>query len=145
MNITIFIIMTVLFVIATMALGWYGYKQTRGSNEFLVGTRKMSPVILALSYGATFLSASAIVGFGGQAAKYGMSMVWLVFLNLFVGLVVAFIIFGKPTRRLGKKLGAYTFSDLLGKRFKSPSIRTLSALIILIGMPIYCAAVMLAV
>jgi SSS family solute:Na+ symporter len=143
MNITIFIIMTVLFVIATMALGWYGYKQTRGSNEFLVGTRKMSPVILALSYGATFLSASAIVGFGGQAAKYGMSMVWLVFLNLFVGLVVAFIIFGKPTRRLGKKLGAYTFSDLLGKRFKSPSIRTLSALIILIGMPIYCAAVML--
>ncbi|MFA6710013.1 MAG: sodium:solute symporter family protein [Candidatus Methanomethylophilaceae archaeon] len=143
MNTTVFIIMTILFLTVTMFLGWYGYRQTRGSDEFLLGTRKISPVILALSYGATFLSASAIVGFGGQAAKYGMSLVWLVFLNLFVGLVVAFTIFGKPTRRLGKKLGAYTFSDLLGKRFESPSIRTLSALIILVGMPIYCAAVML--
>lgn len=143
MDVMIFIIMAAIFVAATLLLGWYGYKHTKGSSEFLLGTHKMSPAILALSYGATFLSASAIVGFGGQAAKYGMSLIWLVFLNLFIGLAVAFIVFGKPTRRLGKKLGAFTFSDLLGKRFKSPSIRTFSAVIILIGMPVYCAAVML--
>jgi SSS family solute:Na+ symporter len=143
MDSTIFIVMTAIFVLVTLGLGWYGYKHTSDSDEFLLGNRKMSPVVLALSYGATFLSASAIVGFGGQAAKYGLSMIWLVFLNLFVGLVVAFIVFGKPMRRLGKKLGAFTFSDFLGKRFNSPAIRMFSALIILVGMPVYCAAVML--
>lgn len=143
MNALIFSIMALVFIALTLFLGWYGYKQTKGSDEFLLGTRKTNSTILALSYGATFISASAIVGFGGQAAKYGLSMVWLVFLNLFVGIVVAFLIFGKPTRRLGRKLKAFTFSDLLGKRFNSRFIRLFSAIVILVGMPVYCAAVML--
>lgn len=143
MNEWIFILMAILFIGITLGLGYYGFKQTRESDSFLLGNRKMSPTVLALSYGATFLSASAIVGFGGQAAKYGLSMVWLVFLNLFVGLIVAFIIFGKPTRKLGQKLKAFTFSDLLGKRYNSDFIRLFAAVVILVGMPIYCAAVML--
>lgn len=143
MNSGVFTVMLILFLGVTLGLGWYGYKRTKGTDSFLVGNRNMSSTILALSYGATFLSASAIVGFGGQAAKYGLSMVWLVFLNLFVGIILAFIVFGKPTRRLGRELKAFTFSDLLGKRFNSSFIRIFAAAVILIGMPIYCAAVLL--
>ncbi|NLL94969.1 MAG: sodium:solute symporter family protein [Thermoplasmatales archaeon] len=139
----VFLSIAAVFVAATLLLGWYGYRHTRDGGQFLINKEKSGPVIIALSYGATFLSASAVVGFGGQAAKYGLSMIWLVFLNLFVGLVVAFLVFGKRTRRLSKDLGAFTFSDFLGKRLKSPMIRTLSAMIILVGMPVYCAAVML--
>ena len=143
MDSTIFLAMAALFIIVTLGLGLLAYKRVKGSEEFLLGDRNTHPVILALSYGATFLSASAIVGFGGQSAKYGLSMIWLVFLNLFLGLAVAFIVFGKPTRKLGAKLGAFTFADFLGKRFESPSIRTFTAVIVLVGMPIYCAAVLL--
>ena len=143
MDSTIFLVMAALFIIVTLGLGLLAYKRVRSSEEFLLGDRNTHPVILALSYGATFLSASAIVGFGGQSAKYGLSMIWLVFLNLFLGLAVAFIVFGKPTRKLGAKLGAFTFADFLGKRFESPSIRTFTAVIVLVGMPIYCAAVLL--
>ena len=139
----IFVAILLIFIAATAFLGWYGYKHTRNNDEFLLGRNKTSPLIIALSYGATFLSASAVVGFGGQSAKYGMIMVWLVVLNLMIGLIVAFLIFGKRTRKIGRECGAFTFSDLLGKRFKSPTIRLLSASIILIGMPIYCAAVLL--
>ena len=143
MDSTIFLVMAALFIIVTLGLGLLAYKRVRSSEEFLLGDRNTHPVILALSYGATFLSASAIVGLGGQSAKYGLSMIWLVFLNLFLGLAVAFIVFGKPTRKLGAKLGAFTFADFLGKRFESPSIRTFTAVIVLVGMPIYCAAVLL--
>lgn len=142
-DLVIFGALAVVFLAATLSLGWYGYKHTRNNDEFLLGRNKTNPVIIALSYGATFLSTSAIVGFGGMAAKYGMVMIWLVVLNLVVGLIVAFLLFGKRTRKIGKELGAFTFSDFLGKRFKSPAIRTLSSIIILVGMPIYCAAVML--
>ena len=136
------VVMTVVFIAITLFLGWYGYKNTRDNQEFLLGRSKASPLIIALSYGATFLSASAVIGFGGQSAVHGMSLMWLCFLNLFVGLLVAFILFGKRTRRLGRKLGAATFADLLGKAYGSRSIRAFTAIIILIMMPIYAAAVL---
>ena len=131
------------FIAITLSLGWYGYKNTKNKDSFLLGKNKSNPILIGLAYGATFLSTSAIVGFGGMASRYGMGMIWLVFLNLFVGLIIAFIVFGKRTRKLNVKLGALTFADFLGKRFRSPLIRIITAVIVLVGMPIYCAAVLI--
>ena len=61
----------------------------------------MNPIVMALSYGATFISASAIVGFGGVAAAFGMGIQWLCFLNMFVGVVIAFI-FSVCDPRMGR-------------------------------------------
>lgn len=141
-NLTIFGVMAAIFIVVTLFLGIYGYKNTKNNEEFLLGRNKTSPVIIALSYGATFLSASAVIGFGGQAAVHGMSLMWLCFLNLFVGLMVAFIIFGKRTRRIGRKVGASTFADLLGKVYHSKGIRAFTAILIIVMMPIYTAAVL---
>ena len=141
-DLTTFIIMAVLFIIATLALGYYGYRNTKNGDEFLLGRNKANPIIIALSYGATFLSASAVIGFGGQAAVHGASLMWLCFLNLALGVAVAFIVFGNRTRSLGRKLGASTFADLLGKIYKSKGIRMFTAIIIIVMMPIYCAAVL---
>ncbi|AMK13850.1 transporter solute:sodium symporter family [methanogenic archaeon mixed culture ISO4-G1] len=141
-DLVIFGVMTAIFVVITLLLGWFGYKNTKNNDEFLLGRNKTSPLIIALSYGATFLSASAVIGFGGQAAVHGMSLMWLCFLNLFAGLIVAFIIFGRRTRRIGRKLGAATFADFLGKVYKSSGIRVFTAVLILIMMPIYAAAVL---
>lgn len=141
-DIRIFAAMAIVFTIATLALGWYGYRQTKDGDAYLLGNRRTSPVVIALSYGATFLSASAVIGFGGQAAVHGASLMWLCFLNLAVGVVVAFVFFGDRTRRLGKRLGASTFADLLGKSYRSKGIRMFTALLIIIMMPVYCAAVL---
>lgn len=141
-DLAVFGTMTAVFLVVTLVLGWYGYKNTRNNEEFLLGRNKAGPVIIALSYGATFLSASAVIGFGGQAAVHGMSVMWLCLLNLFVGLIVAFLIFGGPTRRKGRELGASTYADLLGKIFKSKGIRAFTAILIIVMMPIYAAAVL---
>jgi len=138
----IFLPMLAIFLVATIALGWYGYKNTKSNQEYLLGRNKSNSVIIALSYGATFLSASAVIGFGGQAAVHGMSLLWLCFLNLFLGLFVAFVFFGTRTRKIGRKLGASTFADLLGKIYKSNGIRAFTAILIIVMMPIYCAAVL---
>ena len=138
-----FSVMAVLFIIATLALGLYGYKHTKKNTDaYLLGKNKTNAVIIALSYGATFLSASAVIGFGGQAAVHGATLMWLCFLNLIVGVAIAFIVFGGRTRRLGKRLGASTFADLLGKAYGSKGIRIFTALLIIVMMPIYCAAVL---
>jgi len=132
------------FIAVTFFLGWYGHRHTKNQDQFMLGRNKSNPLLIGLAYGASFLSVSAIVGFGGVAAGYGMGMIWLVFLNLFVGLFIAFVVYGKRVRRLNVKEGALTFADFLGKRFKSPFIRTVTAIIVLVGMPIYCAAVLIA-
>ncbi len=76
-------------------LSWlFGYKKTTSTSDYLVGGRQMNPIVMALSYGATFISASAIVGFrsGCRFSVWGIQ--WLCFLNMFIGVVIAFIFFG---------------------------------------------------
>lgn len=132
----------ILYFLALVYLGWMGYKKTSNSDDYLVGGRQMNPIVMALSYGATFISASAIVGFGGVAAVFGMGIEWLCFLNMFIGVVIAFIFFGRPTRRLGAKLHAGSFAELMGKHYGSNAIRVFMSVIIFIGMPIYAAVVL---
>ncbi len=83
-NFTVFGVMTGVFLVITPVLRWYGYKKTRSNEKFLLGCNKTDPVIIALSYGATFLLASVVIGFDGQATVHEMSVMWLCLLNLFM-------------------------------------------------------------
>ena len=128
-------IVVIIYMFILAWLGYIGYKQTKNASDYLLGGRKVNPVIMALSYGATFISASAIVGFGGVAATFGMGIQWLCLLNMFMGVVIAFIIFGRNTRKLGEKYNARTFPQLLGLHYNSRAIQIFIAAIIFIGMP----------
>jgi SSS family solute:Na+ symporter len=136
------IIATLVYLFILTGLTYIGYRGTKNAGDFLLGGRKIHPMIMALSYGATFISTSAIVGFGGNAGLFGMSLLWLTFLNIFVGVFIAFIIFGKRTRKMGHNLDAHTFPELLGRRFQSRFIQGFSALLLFLFMPIYAAAVL---
>jgi SSS family solute:Na+ symporter len=139
----VFAICTAVYLGVTLYLGYLGYKKTNDAQDFMVAGRKVHPWIIGLSYGATFISTSAIVGFGGIAALYGMGLIWLTVLNIGVGILIAFIVFGKKTREIGHKLNAVTFPDLLGKRFESPFMQYATGFMILIAMPLYCAAIII--
>jgi len=117
------IVVILLYLLATGYLGWLGWKGTRSASDFLVGGRSAHPIVMAVSYGATFISTAAIVGFGGVAGLFGMSLLWLTFLNIAVGIFIAFVVLGEPTRRIGHHLGAHTFPELLGLRYQSKAIQ----------------------
>jgi len=127
----------------TCYLGYLGYRHTRSAQDYLIAGRKMHPAVMALSYGATFISTSAIVGFGGAAAVFGMSLQWLTFLNVFVGILIAFVVFGGRTRRLGHQLDAHTFPEFLGRRYDSKFIQVFAGLAIFAFMPLYAGAVLI--
>lgn len=133
---------SVIYLSILAFLSLKAYQGTKTTQDFMLGGRQIHPMVMALSYGATFISTSAIVGFGGNAGLFGMSLLWLTFLNIFVGVFVAFLIFGKRTRKLGHNLDAHTFPELLGARFKSRFIQGYSAAVILLFMPLYAAAVL---
>ena len=136
------IVVIVGYLLTTGYLGWLGYRGTRTAADFLVGGRSAHPIVMAVSYGATFISTSAIVGFGGVAGLFGMSLIWLTFFNIGVGILVAFTVLGEPTRRLGHHLGVHTFPELLGARYQSKGIQVFAGALIFLFMPLYSAAVM---
>jgi solute:Na+ symporter, SSS family len=143
MNLELLTIVVVAYLLANGFLGWLGYRRTRSAADFLVGGREIHPVLMALAYGSTFISTSAIVGFGGAAALYGMGLLWLTMLNILVGVFVAFVIFGRPTRRMGALLDAHTLPELLGRRFRSRFIQGFAGGTVALLMPLYAAAVLI--
>ena len=139
----IFWLITIIYIVITIYLAYLGWKRTHTNEDFLVAGRKVNPMIIGLSYGATFISTSAIVGFGGVAAQLGMGLIWLNVLNISIGILLAFVVFGKRARRIGHKLKAMTFPEMMGRRFNSNFVQYTSAIIILISMPLYSSAVLI--
>ncbi|MDG6243203.1 MAG: sodium:solute symporter family protein [Methanolobus sp.] len=132
-----------IYLMVVFYLGWVGYKKTKNTEDYMLAGRKVNPFVLAFSYGATFISTAAIIGFGGYAGAFGMGVLWLVFMNIFVGIFIAFIIFGSRTRRMGSNLKAVTFPELLGRRFQSRFIQGFSGALITIFMPLYAGGVLI--
>jgi len=143
MNMLLLSIVVLVYLIITGILGFVAYKSTKSSTDYLLGGRKIHPMIMALSYGATFISTSAIIGFGGAAAVYGMGIIWLTFLNIIVGIFIAFVFFGRRTRKMGHNLDAHTFPELLGKRYNSRFLQTAGGALIFIAMPLYAGSVII--
>ncbi len=136
---------TLLYLIVVVYLSYLGYRRTASVSDYLLAGRQVHPVTMALSYGSTYISTAAIIGFGGVSALYGFSLTWLAFLNIIVGVWVSFVIFGKRTRKMGKALDAHTFPELLGRRYESRFIQGFAGAVVLVFMPVYTAAILIGV
>jgi SSS family solute:Na+ symporter len=136
------IIIVVAYLCVIAYLGFRGFKSTKSATDYMLGGRKVHPYVMAMSYGATFISTSAIVGFGGAAGVFGMGLLWLTFMNIFIGIFIAFWVCGGRTRKMGLRLDAHTFPELLGRRFQSRFIKGAAGVIIFIFIPLYASAVL---
>ena len=145
MDVVFFAVFMAIFATVFTFLGYLGYKKTKTADDYYVAGRSMGPIVIAFSYGATFISAVALIGFSGIASIFGLSILWLAFLNIFVGILIAFIFYGFRTRKMGLSLKAVTLPEMLGNRFNSTRLQSVSGLIIAIFMIAYASAVFLAI
>ncbi len=136
-------LVVIIYLLAICYLGFLGYKKTTSATDYLIAGRQIHPYVMAISYGATFISTSAIVGFGGVAGLFGMGLLWLTFLNIFVGIFIAFVVFGNRTRIMGYHLDAHTFPEFLGRRYQSKFIQVFSGGVIFVAMPLYASVVLI--
>lgn len=143
MDLLVLVLVVLVYLLLVAYVGYVAWRRTETSEDYMVAGRKTHPYIMAMSYGATFISTAAIVGFGGMAGVYGMGILWLVFLNILVGIFIAFVFFGKRTRKMGHNMSALTFPEFLGKRFKSRFLQYFGGAIIFLGMPLYASVVLI--
>ncbi|MBQ7606642.1 MAG: sodium:solute symporter family protein [Desulfovibrionaceae bacterium] len=115
------------------------FRKGRGHDVMLSG--KVGFSIQAFAFVATYISAVALVGFGGLAYRYGMQMLLVAAGNVWLGTWIVYRYLAWPTRVCQRNLGARTPVQLLAKGHRSPALGRCLALIFAIFLGVYASAV----
>lgn len=131
-----------LYVIAVAALGFVAYRRTHNLSGFLLGDRKLSYWVTALSAGASDMSGWLLLGLPGLAYVSLYESMWVA-LGLFIGTYSNWRFVARPLREQSERYGqALTIPEFFERRFNDDThaLRTLSALCILVFFVFYTAA-----
>lgn len=117
------------------------YLSRKGQGHDVMTSGKVGFIALSLAYVATYISAVALVGFGGLAYKYGMQMLLVAAGNVWIGTYVVYRFLAWPTRVCQRNLQARTPAQLMAKGHRSPLLGRCLALIFAVFLGVYASAV----
>lgn len=126
---------------------WAGYiavffwLSRKGQGHDVMVTGRVGFAVQALAYVATYISAVALVGFGGLAYKFGMQMILVAAGNVWLGTWLVYRFLAWPTRVCQRNLGARTPTQLLARGHRSPLLGRCLALIFAVFLGVYASAV----
>lgn len=136
-----------LYFLLMVLIGVYSYrKSTSNVDEFLLGGRKLGPVVTALSAGAADMSGWLLMGLPGAMFVSGLSSGWIA-IGLTIGAYLNYRFVAPPLRVYTEKAdNALTIPDFFEKRFRdhSRTLRLISGLVILVFFTLYTSAGMVA-
>lgn len=136
------VIFLIVFFAMMIGVGIYSRKHATNVDDFVLGGRGVGPWLTAFAYGTSYFSAVVFVGYAGQFGyKYGLSATWIGIGNAIIGSLLAWIILGRRTRVMSKKLSASTMPDYFGKRYDSNALRIAASAVSFIFLIPYTASV----
>lgn len=126
-----------------IAIGFYAAKKsTSTSEEYMLGGRKLSPGVAALSAGASDMSGWLLLGLPGALFASGLIEAWIG-IGLFCGALVNWIVVAPRLREQTERYdNALTVPQFLANRFpsKAMALRTVSAIIVVVFFVVYTAS-----
>ena len=134
--------MTVADILVWVAyIGLFFWLSRKGQGHDVMVSGRVGFSVQALAYVATYISAVALVGFGGLAYKYGMQMILVAAGNVWLGTWLVYRYLAWPTRLCQRNLGARTPTQLLAKGHRSPLLGRCLALVFAVFLGVYASAV----
>lgn len=122
-------------------IGLFVYLARKGEGHDAMHTGKINFAVQALAYVATYISAVALVGFGGLSYAYGLQMLLVAAGNVWLGTWIVYRFLAWPTRLCQRNLNARTPSQLLAKGHRSPALGKFLALLFAVFLGVYASAV----
>ncbi|TCO48881.1 cation acetate symporter [Actinocrispum wychmicini] len=117
-------------VIVTLLVGLRGVAAMRSTSDFLVASRRISPLLNSAAVSGEYLSAASFLGVSGLVVKDGVGALWYP-VGFTAGYIAMLALVAAPMRRSG----ALTVPDFAEARLASPPLRRLAAVtIIVIGV-----------
>ena len=133
--------MLVLFFGVMIAVGILCRKKATDVKGFVLGGRSVGPWLTAFAYGTSYFSAVIFIGYAGQFGwRFGIASTWIGIGNALIGSLLAWVVLGRRTRLITQKLGSATMPDYFGKRFESPALKVIAALIVFVFLIPYTAS-----
>ncbi|GAA3738249.1 Na+(H+)/acetate symporter ActP [Spinactinospora alkalitolerans] len=114
-------------VLVTLLIGLRGVAAMRTTSDFLVASRRVSPLLNSAAVSGEYLSAASFLGVAGLIVKDGIGSLWYP-VGFTAGYITMLILVAAPMRRSG----ALTVPDFAEARLASPALRRLSALVVLV-------------
>ncbi|GLU50096.1 cation acetate symporter [Nocardiopsis ansamitocini] len=114
-------------VLVTLLIGLRGVAAMRTTSDFLVASRRVSPLLNSAAVSGEYLSAASFLGVAGLIVKDGVGALWYP-VGFTAGYIAMLILVAAPMRRSG----ALTVPDFAEARLASPGLRRLSALVVLV-------------
>ena len=131
------------YFVAMLGIGlWAWRKSTDDIEGYLLGGRKLSPAVAALSAGASDMSGWLLLGLPGAAYVAGLSATWIA-IGLFVGAFANYLIVAPRLRVHTERTGdAITIPEYFEKRFddRSHALRVIASVVIIIFFTLYTSA-----
>ncbi len=136
------VLLTVIFLCVTVAVGIYSRKQANSVEGFVLGGRNVGGWLTAFAYGTSYFSAVVFVGYAGQFGwKYGLSASWIGIGNAVIGSLLALILLGKRTRLMTQFIQSRTMPDFFGTRYGDEGLRIAASIIAFVFLIPYTAGV----
>ncbi|GAB3586124.1 sodium/solute symporter [Calidifontibacter terrae] len=110
----------------TSAVGLLSLRFSRGTSDFYVAGRTVTPWRNASAIGGEYISAASFLGIGGLIYERGAETLWLP-VGYTVGYLVLLVLVAAPLRRSG----AYTLPDFAQFRLGSLAARRISSVLVL--------------
>jgi SSS family solute:Na+ symporter/sodium/proline symporter len=141
------IISLALYFIGMLGIGVYAWrKSTDDVSGYLLGGRRLSPSVAALSAGASDMSGWLLLGLPGAAYLSGVSAAWIA-IGLFAGALANYLIVAPRLRVHTEQTGdSITIPEFFERRLddRSHALRIVSALVIILFFTLYTSSGMVA-
>ncbi len=129
-----------LYFALMLAIGFYAYRNsTASSEEYILGGRKLSPAVAALSAGASDMSGWLLLGLPGALFVSGLTSAWIG-IGLTLGAWVNWIVVAPRLREQTERYdNSLTIPQFLANRFPSRAmaLRVVSAVIVVVFFSVY--------
>ncbi|HIA58314.1 MAG TPA: sodium/proline symporter PutP [Gammaproteobacteria bacterium] len=132
----------VAYLLLILYVGVKAYKRTHNLGDYILGGRKLGPVVTALSVGASDMSGWLLLGLPGAIYLSGISEIWIG-IGLVIGAYCNWYFVAKPLRVFSAHArNSLTLPDYFENRFDDQTriLRVLSALVILLFFTFYTAS-----
>jgi sodium/proline symporter len=130
-----------LYFLAMLGVGLVAYRYMNTLDDFVLGGRRLGPLVAAISERASGESAWFLLGLPGAAYGLGFTEYWSV-IGIACGILFSWTFIAIPLRRETARMGALTLPDYFELRFNDRTrlLRVVSMIVILFFYTAYVAA-----
>lgn len=131
----------IIYLLFVLGVGVYFTRYMKSLDDFVLGGRRLGPVVAAISERASGESAWFLLGLPGAAYALGFAEFWSV-IGIAFGIFISWVFIALPLRVASARLGALTLPDYFELRFgdKTRLLRIVSMVIIIVFYTVYVAA-----